>query len=139
MKKKFTGASTPLGVRERPWATAEATRQAPVVAVQSVVTASSTSAHDAHSGLARRGLAPWRAGGLDGALGSGARRLSMPPRPCVAASPAWNLVPPLLPRLSPFRAVLANSAWTLHLLVQRAHRWQRWRKRADLSGTRARA
>lgn len=124
MKKKFTGASTPLGVRERPWATAEATRQAPVVAAQSVVTASSTSAHDAHSGLARRGLAPWRAGGLDGALGSGARRLSMPPRPCVAASPAWNQ--PLLPRLSPFRAVLANSA--MEVLFNAHIGGQRWRK-----------
>ena len=82
MKKKFTGASTPLGVRERPWATAEATRQA----LQSVVTASRTSAHDAHSGLARRGLAPWRAGGSDGALGTGARRLSIEPG-CVVVVP----------------------------------------------------
>eukprot|EP00964_Phaeocystis_antarctica_P133102 scaffold97274_cov75-Phaeocystis_antarctica.AAC.1 len=71
MKKKFTGANTPWGVSERPWTTAEATRLPP----QRSVTASSTSAHDAHSALPRRGLTHWRTGGLDGALGSGGRRL----------------------------------------------------------------
>ena len=73
MKKKFTGANTPWGVSERPWTSAEATRLPP----QSSVTASSTSAHDAHSALPRRGLTQWRTGGLDGALASGGRRLRM--------------------------------------------------------------
>ena len=74
MKKKFTGANIPWGVRERPWTTAEANRLPP----QSSVTASSTSAHDAHGALPRRGLTHWRTGGLEGALGSDGRRLRMP-------------------------------------------------------------